>query len=186
MIIAYLIYDTSSLLVCSLTCRSWYITTVPHLHHTLVTSVYVVHGDERCWWPDSFQCMHKLGLFPFIKKFHVPGLEGNLARPRTFSPTQFDHHILHQFLSLVNIQELRIDNLDIPSFMPKIRWYFGHFTPMVRSLALREPKGSRRQIIFFIGLFQHLEDLKLLYTWVNFKREPTDDPTLVLSFTPLL
>ena len=31
MIIAHLIYDTRSLLACSLTCYSWYIATVPHL-----------------------------------------------------------------------------------------------------------------------------------------------------------
>lgn len=48
----------------------------------------------------------------------------------------------------------------------------------------REPKGSRRQIIFFIGLFQHLEDLKLLYKWVDFLEEPADDLTLVPSFVP--
>ena len=87
---------------------------------------------------------------------------------------------------MVNIQELRIDNLDIPSFMPKSQRYFGHFAPTVQSLALREPKGSCRQIVFFIGLFKHLEDLKLLYTWVDFLEEPTDNLMLVPSFTPLL
>ena len=70
--------------------------------------------------------------------------------------------------------------------MPEIQQYFGHFAPIVRSLALREPKGSRRQIIFFIGLFQHLEDLKLLYKWVDFQEEPADDLTLVPSFVPPL
>jgi len=187
MIITNFIYDTPSLLACSLTCYSWYIAVVPHLHHTLVTPVYFGHGDEKRWWPDSFQSKHKLGLFPLIKKFQVPGLDGSdLAGPRTFSPTQFDHRILRQFLSLVNVQELGIDFLDIPSFMPNIRRYFGHFSPAVRSLALREPKGSRRQIIFFIGMFQHLENLKLLYKWVDFQEEPVDDLTLVPSFVPPL
>lgn len=186
-IITHLIYDTSSLLACSLTCRSWYIAIVPRLHHTLVTETYIGHGDEKRWWPDSFQSMHKLGLFPLIKKFQVPGLNGtDLSGPSKFSPTQFDRRILRQFLSLVNVQELGIDFLDIPSFMPKIRRYFEHFAPTVRSLALREPKGSRRQIVFFIGLFQHLEDLKLLYKWVVVWEEPADDLALVPSFVPPL
>ena len=185
-IIVYLIFDTSSLLACSLTCRSWYIAAVPHLHHTLITPVYYGRGDEKRWWPDSFRSMHELGLFPLIKRFQVPGSDEKLSGPRTFSPTQFDHRILRQYLSLVNVQELGIDYLDIPSFMLNIRRYFGHFAPTVRSLALREPKGSRRQIVFFIGLFQHLEDLKLLYTWIRFRKEPADDLTLVPSFAPPL
>lgn len=47
--------------------------------------------------------------------------------------------------------------------MPRIRQYFGHFLPTVQSLSLRAPKGSCRQIIYFIGLLEHLEDLKLLH-----------------------
>ena len=70
--------------------------------------------------------------------------------------------------------------------MPNIQRYFGHFLPMVRSLALRNPVGSRRQVIFFIGLFQHLQDLKLLYDLVYFEEEPVDDLTLIPSFAPLL
>ena len=186
MIIAHLIYDTPSLLACSLTRRSWYIAAVPHLHHSLVTPVYFGHGDDKRWWPDSFKSMHELGLFPLIKKFQVPGFNENRAGPRIFSPTQFNRRILRQFLSLVNVQELGIDFLDIPSFMPNTWRYFGHFAPTVRSLALREPKGSRRQIIFFIGLFQHLEDLKLLYKWADFLKEPADDLSLVPSFVPPL
>ena len=36
MVIAHLIYDTPSLLACSLTCYAWYIPAVPHIHHTVV------------------------------------------------------------------------------------------------------------------------------------------------------
>jgi len=103
-----------------------------------------------------------------------------------FSPQQFNPHILNQFLALTNVQELGIDHLNIPSFMPVIQQYFGHFLPTVHSLTLREPKGSHRQIIYFIGLFQHLEDLRLLYTWIGPQYEPVDDLTLVPPFTPPL
>ena len=70
--------------------------------------------------------------------------------------------------------------------MPEIRRYFGHFLPTVRSLALREPKGSRRQIIYFIGLFQHLEDLRLLQCWAGTQYEPVDDLTLIPPSAPPL
>ena len=132
--------------------------------------------------------MHKLGLFPLVKKLRIRGNEEDPDRfgPATFSPDLFDRQVLRQFSSLTNVQELGLDFLDIPSFMPKIRRYFGHFLPTLRSLALREPKGSRRQIIFFIGLFQHLEDLRFRYMFVVFQEEPVDDLTLVPVLIPPL
>jgi hypothetical protein len=103
-----------------------------------------------------------------------------------FSPKQFNCSILRHFSALTNVQELGIDYLDIPRFMPRIRRYFGHFSPTLRSLALREPEGSRRQIIYFIGLFKHLEDLKLLYDPRRIQGEPANHLTLVPLFTPPL
>ena len=38
--------------------------------------------------------------------------------------------------------------LDIPKFVPRIKWYSRHFLPTVRSLAPGGPKGSRRQTIW--------------------------------------
>ena len=70
--------------------------------------------------------------------------------------------------------------------MPEIHPYFGHFLPSVRSLVLEAPKGSCRQIIYFIGLFQHLDDLTLLYNPDDPQDELVDDPMLVPSFTPPL
>lgn len=77
-----------------------------------------------------------------------------------------------------------MDYLDVPSFIPRIWRYFGYFLPTLRSLALREPKGSRRQIVYFIGLFEYLEGLKFLYDSVYSQEELTGDQTLVLPFVP--
>ena len=95
---------------------------------------------------------------------------------------------LHYFSALTNVRELGIDRLDIPSFMPRIQRYFGHFLPAVQSLSLRTPKGSRRQIVYFIGLFQHLEDLKLLHDDMTGppEEESADDQTLIPCFVPPL
>jgi len=172
-----------------LTCYSWYIAAAPHLHNTLVTPLFVVHGIDKPWWPASFRSMHELGLFPLVKKFCFRGSKP-LTGVHSFSPELFDHGILHQFSALKNVRELRIDFLDIPSFMPQIQQYFGHFLPTVRSLGLDSPKGSRRQIIFFIGLFRDLEDLHLPHDnqpslWQE--EEPmANDPTLVPPFIPPL
>ena len=184
MIIAHLIYDRRSLLACSLTCYSWYIAVVPHLHHTLITPTYDASMREKFKWPKPLRNMHRLGLLPLVKNFQI-----HRRKPRLFggfSPRQLNRCILGHFLALTNVQELGIDYLDIPSFMPRIRQYFGCFCPTLRSLALREPKGSRRQIIYFIGLFQHLEDLKLLYDVTGVWEEPADDATLVPPSVPPL
>ena len=186
MIIAHLTLDKRALLACCLTCYSCYIAAVPHLHHTLITR-HLERGQEKFWWPHSFYEMHKLGLFPLVKRFQVHGsFTCWMPEIPTFSPELFDHHILHQFSSLTNVRELGIDDLDIPSFMPKFQQYFNHFLPTVRSLALRRPRGSKRQIIFFIGLFQHLEDLRLPYRPVWARKEPPDDLTLVPFYSPPL
>jgi hypothetical protein len=133
-------------------------------------------------WPKPLRNASALGLLSFVKKFSVHGNPSH----KCFSPEQFNRR------PCVNFQtdqrpELEIDNLDIPSFIPKIRRYFGHFLPTVRSLALGSPKGSRRQIIFFIGLFQHLQDLTLRDCKLDPRgREPADDLSLIPPFTPPL
>jgi hypothetical protein len=184
MIIDHLIYDSRTLLTCSLTCYSWYIVVVPRIHHTLVTETYCWDTHTDLEWSKPLRNMHKAGLLPFFKKFNIRG--ENFAIPPIFSPKRFSRRSLRYFTSLTNVQELGIDHLDIPSFIPSIQRYFGHFSLTVHSLALRGPKGSPRQIVYFIGLFKHLEDLKLLYDRYNPQGEPADDPTLVPPFIPPL
>jgi len=183
MIIVHLIYDTCSLLACSLTCYSWYLVSVPHLHHTLVTRSNQWSYRPKYAWTRSLRNANKLGLHPLVKKFQV--LRADIGDG--LSSRQFNHCSLRQFSALANVQELEIGDLDIPSFLPRIRRYFRNFFLTVRSLGLIAPKGSHRQIIFFIGQFEYLEDLTLLDgtldCWVS---EPTDDPTLIPPFTPPL
>ena len=182
MIIAHLIYNTHSLLACSLTCYSWYIATVTHLHHTLTiqTDPYRLSIPPERIWPRPLLHLDKLGLLPLAKKLHIH-CKGRDGPARRFFPNKFDRHTLHQLSALINLQELGIEHFNISEFIPRLRRHFGHFLPALRSLALREPKGSRHQIIYFVGLFQHLEDLKLLFSprrGPNFQEEPVDKPTL--------
>ena len=184
-IIDQLFCDRWSLRACSLICYSWYIAAVPHLYHTLVTPTYRSFMDDRFVWSEPLRAMRKLGLLPLVRKLQIP-TRRDLNHFQVFSPTRFNWSILRDFLALTNVQELAMDRLDIPSFMPRIRRYFGHFLPSVRSLTLRAPTGSRRQIIYFIGSFRHLENLKLFYGYDDPQDEPVDDPSLLPPFAPPL
>ena len=182
MVVSHLVCHTPSLRACSLTCYSWYIATAPYLYRILITPTFSWKGWKDFYWARPIQCMYKFGLLPLVKKFQV--LE--YRRGPGFTPKRLDPCTLRQFSALTNVQELGLGHLDIPEFMPSLRRCFGHFLPTVRSLALREPKGSRCQIIYFIGMFQHLEDLKLLYDRGYPDVEPPDDPTLIPPFAPPL
>ena len=176
MVVAHLMYDLSSLRSCSLTCYSWYIAAVPHLHHTL--NLFVQCRGQEFRWPNPIQHMHVLGLLPLVKNITI-----RRGCYKIFSPKRFNPHILRQFSALTNVQRLDIDDLDIPSFVPKVRRYFGSFLPTLRSLSLKSPKGSNRHIIFFIGLFQYLENLSLCYEGPRWRG---GESTLIPPFTPPL
>ena len=134
-------------------------------------------------WPKSIPNKHKLGLLPLVETFWVREDDSNRVE---FSLKLLNRYTLRQFSALTNVRDLRIDRLDIPSFMPKIRRYFAQFLPTVEYLSLNEPKGSHRQIIYFIGLFEHLDDLKLSYDCGGLQSELADDLTLFPPFVPPL
>ena len=183
-ITSYFIYDTRSLLACSLTCYSWYIAVVPHLHHTLTTK------DDPIWpadrnhpWPRPLKKSYELGLLPLVKRFRIRMT--NVAYPM-FAPAWLSERTLRYFSALTNLQDLGIDYLNVSSFMPTIRQCFGHFSPTLRFIALKQPAGSCRQIVYFIGLFPNLQDIKLNYSFPTDEPDGAADPTLIpLSVPPL-
>ena len=176
-IIAHVILDTSTLKACSATCRSWYIATLPHLHHTLTLC-----GRKSDPAPEWFTLLQKLGetrLLPFVKRLQILQNHADHRVP----PTIFNAQSLVYFSALTNVQELGIDELDFRGFTPQTRRFFGHFAPTLRSLALRSPRGSDRQLLEFLGLFPNLDDLKLRYGSVQ---APTPDPALIPHSAPSL
>ena len=187
MIIPHLTWDIPSLHTCSLTCCSWYIATVLRLHRTLTIQTSR-EAIGRFRWPSPLLYMHRLRLLPMVSKLQF--LEGCDSDSRGFSTNRFNCCLLYRFFALTNVQELEIDLLDIPKFMPRIRRYFKNFLPTLRSLTLREPDGCRRQIIYFIGLFQHLEDLKLLFeprrSYWGRQEIPQVNLALIPAFAPPL
>jgi len=180
-IIHYLFYDMHSLRACTLTCHSWYTAAAPHLHRTLAIKTYSRLRNSQ--WPNPLQRMHTLGLLPFVKHLIVYRCNNDNVG---LSPILFDCCTPHQVSALTNVQELEVEYLDIPNFIPQIQRYFKHFLPTLRSLGLREPRGSNRQIVYFVGLFQHLQDLKLIYHKANLREQPAIDLMLVPPFIPPL
>jgi hypothetical protein len=70
--------------------------------------------------------------------------------------------------------------------MPNIQQYFGHLSPNLRFLALARPTGSYREILYFIGLFPNLQDLKFHYDMPWEVQESEDYTTPApLSVPPL-
>ena len=183
MVVAYLIYDVPSLRACSETCRSWYTSAFPHLHLTLFVNVSCL--DPKLQWPNPIQSMHTLGLLPSVKNVQIhSGYLGNEFSP---FPHLLGSRIRRQFSALTNVERLEIHQLDIPEFLPKIRKYLGHFSPTVRSLSLQDPRGSSREIIFFIGSFQNLENLSLCDILTpDGKMAPRGGEKLIPLFTPPL
>ena len=181
-IISHLIHDTRTLRACSMICYSWYIAAVPHLHHSLTTYRPIHPGEERYLWPNPLQKSYNLGLLPLVKRFRIRLYDDS---PK-LTPERLCGRTLRYFSALTNLQELGMDYFDICIFMPNIQQYFGHLAPTLRLLALKDPKGSWRQILYFIGLFPNLQDFKLLYSMPRNGQDGTADPDLVpLSVPPL-
>jgi hypothetical protein len=184
-ILSYLVGDMDALLACSLTCRSWYLTTVRHLHYSLTTdhdSVPPMDRTHPMQWPEPLKKMYEFGLPPLVKRLRVRVWYFNAW----FTPKELEGCNLRYFSAFKNLQELGIDDLVVSSFIPNLRQYFGHLSPTLRFLALRRPYGSSRQIVCFIGLFPNLQDLKIHYLSLSDEGETTADTTLVpLSSPPL-
>jgi len=182
MITAYLTYDKHSLQACALTCYSWYIAASPLLHQTLICPIYS-QPEDRLTSPLLFLRKEAFGLTPLVKTLWFRGDDTNRV---AFSLWQPDLHGSLSLYRFTRVNQLRIDYLDIPSFLSYIRWCPVSFLQSVRSLALKEPKGTRREIIYFIGLLQRLQDLRLLYDGVDPREEPAGDLTLIPLFVPPL
>ena len=177
-IASFLIYDTETLIACSMTSFSWYMTVVPHLHYTLTTD------DEAAWdnrWPKLLKISHELRLLPLVGKLRIRKPDARFK----FHPDLLYGSTLSCFSALSHLQELGIDRLLVFEFMPGIETYFGHLGHTLRFLSLRHPEGSSRQILYFVGLFPRLQDLKLC-NLLSVQEEDTADSTPKPTHTPLL
>ena len=168
--------DTRTLLAPSTTRYPRYIAAVPHLHHTLTVNDLLFIRDKSTW-PRPLRNSYNLGLLPLVKLFRI-----HTYCP--FTPKKLDKSTLRYLSALTNLQELGIDGLQVPSFMPNIQQYFGRLAPILRLLALGRPRGTSRQILPFIGLFPNLQDLKVCYYFPIEEQECISGPDLAPLSVP--
>jgi len=152
-IVAHLARDIGALKTCSLTCRSWHVAAVPHLHYTLTLKGNrpdVIHGK-----PKPLLKLHEQGLLHLVKEVRVWDSGG------WFVPREFRHSDLRYFSALTNVHSLELQNVDIFRFIPGSEHWFGKFSPTLRSITLSNPRGSHRQLSHFLSLFPNLDDVEI-------------------------
>jgi len=156
MIIAHLTHNLEALKACSLTCHSWYIVAVPHLHHTLRLGPDR-HGVTRNRLKPLSK-LHELGLTSLVREIRVRQFYG--SRP-WFVPEEFSRRDLRYFSAFTNIQTLQLGELEIYRFIPGIERYFEHFSPTLRSITLNYPRCTPRQLSHFLSLFSNLDNIEI-------------------------
>ena len=163
-IVAHLTHNLDALKACSLTCRSWYTTAAPHLHHTLtLTGDKLEIGRRRL---EPLFKLRQLGLIHLVKSIRVnQGLN-----MRWFVPLEFTHLDLCHFSALTNVHTLKLQNMVIWDFIPGPERHFGQFSQMLRSITLYDPCCTPRQLSHFLSLFSNLENIGIRNTWIP---EPT-------------
>ena len=150
-IISHLTHNVQTLKACSLTCHSWYIATFPYLHRTLSLS-----GLGRGL--KALSDVRVLGLSPFTEEIRI------LKPVRTqkwFLPRFFGHWKSRHFFAFTGVQSLTLQDVDIFAFIPRLKRYFGHLSPTLRSLTLYRPCCTPLQLSHFISLFPNLDDITI-------------------------
>ena len=162
MIIAHLTHDLGGLEACSLTCRSWYIAAVPHLHHTLTLLGGGPDVDRSRLKPLSR--LYELGLLPLVKEIRVERSAGTCC---WFLPLTFSHVDLHNFSALANVHTLKIQDMEIHHFIENMELHFGHFSQTLRSITLHNPCCTPRQLSHFLSLFSNMDDVRIRNTRIH-------------------
>ena len=179
-IIAYLLRDRDALKACSLTCRSWYITAVPHIHRSLLLGNKKLAKPRDILKPLSE--LRNLGLTPFVKQITIrQWLSRCWFTPQAFSPRNLRH-----FSAFTNVQTLKLENMDISSFVPGIERYFEHFSPTVRSITLWDPCCTPRQLSHFLSIFSNLNNIGIWGVSARPPKTTVPDDDLTLFSKPKL
>jgi hypothetical protein len=179
MIITHIAHDLAALKVFSLTCHSWYIAAVPHLHHTLTLrekTPTIVHGELR-----PLSQLHQLGLMPLVKEIRVVQW-----LDKWFTPQGVSLCDLRYFSAFESVQTLEFQCLDISLFIPCVEHHFGHFSSTLRSITLFRPLCTPQQLSYFLSLFPNLDNIEIWQTYQYPPNATIHDTELVPFSTPRL
>ena len=190
MILTHLIRDLGALKACSLVCRSWYTTAVPHLRRTLTLRSDRSGSVGDKLGPGStrdklkpLSRLHERGHIPLVQEIRVVQSYG--ASP-WFVPQVFNHRDLRYFSAFTNVRTLVLQGLRIDHFIPGIESYFKHFTPTLQSITLSDPCCTPRQLSHFLSLFSNLDDIEIVRASTHTPKTAIPDTELALFSVPKL
>ena len=166
--------DILSLKNFALTCRSWHLTAVPHLHRTLTLEDKPSDTSRAGLRPLAE--LYEVDLLPFVKRLSI---RSSSFEP-WLSPRKFDRQTLRYFSALTNVQQLRIERFGLSKFIPDIERYFGHFALTLRSISLTISSGTQLELLYFLGLFPNLDDIEVEY-FPTTKPDSTPNPEFELA-----
>ena len=170
------ITDHITLKACALTCRSWYITTAPHLYHTIVLG-----GEGKSARRKPLSKLHGHRMPLAVKEIWV-----KQRWPLWFKPQMFGRRGLRDFSTFANIHTLGLQMLEIHLFTPDIERYFGHFSPTLRSIALFSPLCTPQQLLHFLSIFSNLDDIEIWWGHIPDAETTLPDPKLIPFSSPKL
>ena len=183
MIIAHPTHDLDTLKACSLTCRSWYIVAVPHLHHTITLKAggpdFLTRGKLK-----PLSKLYRLGLMPLVKVIRVD--QSVVSRNNWFVPQAFSRCDLRYFSAFANVRTLVLQRFKIGRFIPGIERYFKHFSPTLQSIALFHPRCTPRQLSYFLSIFSNLDNVEIRTAYLYTPNPTVPDTGLVPFSAPTL
>jgi hypothetical protein len=177
MIIFHLTDDNKTLKACAATCIIWHNVVTPHLHRTLTlwSNFFVPDGNGNAR-RNPLPILHQLGLLSLVKELQF---SGTFPVVHWVTPAIFHSRNMRFLLTMENLRELRIADLDFSGFPTGLGECLGHFSPTVRSVVLRRPNGTRRQLLDFFRLFPTLDDVEVLNYSVRWEGDEVLDDQLV-------
>jgi len=166
-IVGYISDDRPTLFACTHLSRTWCIAARIHLHRD-----FTVLDSEGFKAADDLQSM---GMIDLVRKIAVSRQihQADFLLPETMIR-------LHTF---TNLQELDIRYLNVGQPLQWLREHCDILKSTVRTLTLRYPRGSIKQLLSFISLFTSLENLAVDSIDRDFT---TEDCTPVLETSPPL
>jgi len=142
-IVDHISEDRATLFACTHLSRTWCIAARTHLHRTLTVSNSAGF--------DAADDLQRMGTIHLVRRIIVA---------RQIHQADFlSHETMIRLHAFTHLQELDIRYLDVGK---PLRWLHGRrdtIKSTIRTLTLRYPKGSIKQLVCFISLFSGLENL---------------------------
>ena len=170
-ILRYLSEDLPTLKACSLTCKilhdsarpligSWLFLSPGSKRKTNARSIKsLLHRPKKdVGTLERLSEIQSRGLLPHTR-YLVLKMEEHADLLRSLQP------FAPYFFSILKLQSLVVDGLDVTAFIPYFHICLGMFTNSLRSLDIRHIWDSDRQLLWFISQFPLLEDLSIRHCY---------------------